>query len=98
MRDLSIEEAKEMIGNLLDSLELATVLIAAQKAVLTVQGKSGWGSQVLQAQEMLAPHFGEVFLPLRELLLGSSAVQSSEIDWHQIVQNLIESANNNDPD
>ena len=90
------EESKQIISDLVDSLETCMVLVAAQKAVLKIRGGEDWESQVLSAQMMLAPHFGEVFLPLREILLGSSVVRSSEIDWHQIVQKLIESADDAD--
>ena len=96
MTEMTMEEAKELIGSLVDSIEESVVLSAAYKVVLSVQGKPGWEREVEDAQEKMRGPFGEVFLPLRELLAGTSAVQSSDINWHQIVQKLIESANDID--
>jgi hypothetical protein len=50
MGDLSIEEAKEIIGSLVDSLEMVLVLAAAQKVILKLQGKRDWEAQVQTAR------------------------------------------------
>jgi hypothetical protein len=43
MAELSVEEAKEIIGGLLDLVEECLVLCAAYKLVATLEGKEGWG-------------------------------------------------------
>lgn len=96
MAEMTLEEARDLIRSLVDSIEESVILSAAYKVVLSVQGKAGWEQEVVDAQEKMRAPFGEVFLPLREILAGTSAVRSSEINWHQIVQKLIESANNID--
>ena len=98
MREMTVEEAKELIGELLDVLEKSIVLNGAYKVVATVEGMVGWEDRVQDAQNQLAPHFAEVFLPLREILLSSAPAHISYTDWHRIVQNLIESVGDLDAD
>ena len=97
MEEMTLDEAREIIGNLVNCLEECVVLSAAYKIVFSVHGKPGWEDDVEYAQAKIYGAVGEVFLPLREMLRGSSAVQRSEIDWHQIVLTLIESAKDSGP-
>jgi hypothetical protein len=96
MGEMTLDEAKEIIGQLSDLIEECIVFSAAYKAVLSVEGKPGWEEMVEYVQEKFRPVFGELIFPLREILRGASVVQRSEIDWHQIVRSLIESAGSSD--
>lgn len=95
MEEMTIEEAKEIIRSLMDSMETLFLLAAAQNFILKFN-VDDWEGQVARIQGLLASPLGEVFLPLREILAGSSAVRRSEIDWHQIVRDLIESVDDAD--
>jgi len=97
MAEMTIEEAKEIIGTLLDAWEASLVLCGAYKVVATVEGKIGWESRVEHQQELIAPRFAEALLPLRELLLSASPAHTSYTNWHQIVQSLLESVKDFDP-
>ena len=91
MAEMTNEEAREIIGNLLDSIETGFVLAAAQKAVLTAQAGKGWESQVVVAQEIYQKAFREVFSRIRGILLSTSSEIPLPVDWQQMVRELLES-------
>jgi hypothetical protein len=97
MAEMTIAQAQEIIGALLDVFEESILLCAANKVVLSIEGGLGWEARVEHMKELMAPQFAEVFLPLRKVLHSSSLARTSDTDWHQIVRTLLESVKDFDP-
>lgn len=92
------EVDRQIIESLLGSLERSFSLSMAQKAVLTGIGSPDWESRVLIEQAAILKKFRADFLRFRGILAPPSSGSSMPAEWRQIVQQLIESVNDLDPD